>query len=172
MLDLIEPTNIATGPGSTSGAGCAHDGGPLWISVPIQTECQEPVVARFFQKGKAQKTSSDYHSRHNNLHYAQEKSFGEDDLVECLAVFLCNTEACVDCDTSGGEIRVRGSYTPGHGATNNSVNNADFAVFAPNYDNNTGDSSDICVCDFHRGLVRDDFGNCTCDSSNYMGENT
>ena len=166
MLDIMEPTRIDQPAGFSSGAGCTHDGGPLWISVPIQPDCEAPVVARFFQKSKGPKmTSKDYHSRHNNLHYAQEKQgYSDEELVECLAVFLCNTEACVDCDTTGGEIRVNGGFNAGHGGGNPA---ADFGIFNPNYDNNVGENN-ICVCDFHRGLVRDEEGNCTCDEDAYM----
>ena len=40
MLDIMDPTRIECQPaGFSTGAGCAHDGGPLWISIPIQTEC-------------------------------------------------------------------------------------------------------------------------------------
>ena len=39
--DLLADT-IAGGEGSLRGAGCKHDGGPLWVSIPI---VDDPVVA-------------------------------------------------------------------------------------------------------------------------------
>ena len=35
-------SNRALGPGEYRGPGCKHDGGPLWISIPI---VDDPVVA-------------------------------------------------------------------------------------------------------------------------------
>ena len=34
--------NIAGGEGALRGSGCKHDGGPLWVSIPI---VDDPVVA-------------------------------------------------------------------------------------------------------------------------------
>jgi hypothetical protein len=115
-LDLMDPRRLDM-PGRVAGAGCKHDGGPLWISVPIQTECESDVVARFFQRGQKKP------ARRHRRRYAQ-GGFSEDELEECLAIYLCKTERCLDCDTSEGEILVHsGSFQP----------KQPFGSFGPNY---------------------------------------
>ena len=122
-------------PGNVQGPGCKHDGGPLWISIPLE---DDPVVAlagggatyahtiwaRFYQRATKQEKArahpevdhtnrhpathpysrydshgrdalADYHPRihGSGSYHAQVASYVEDDLVECLAIALCTTDA-------------------------------------------------------------------------------
>ena len=39
---LVNDSNFTGGAGALRGSGCKHDGGPLWVSIPI---VDDPVVA-------------------------------------------------------------------------------------------------------------------------------
>ena len=79
----------ARDPGQVQGPGCKHDGGALWVSIPLE---DDPVVAaagggatyahtiwaRFYQKNDGRFDSKSNH-------------YYNDDLVECLAIALCTT---------------------------------------------------------------------------------
>ena len=45
-IDIADPSiaasNLNGGTGAVRGAGCKHDGGPLWVSIPL---LDDPVVA-------------------------------------------------------------------------------------------------------------------------------
>ena len=103
-FDLFSPgtalnTVDGTEPGKVQGPGCKHDGGPLWISIPLE---DDPVVAkatggatyahtiwaRFYQRATKQEQARAHPAvQHTNRHpatypYSRYDSHGRDSLAD------------------------------------------------------------------------------------------